>query len=199
MSQNRRDFVNRPEVSAPHPLVHMSNLLVRGFYAFALSTLPAMALAQSAGTATRPASTELEAILFVQSPQPDNGKGAIRLVWIPEPIQRLCLGKTAKQCSTIDYCVRTTNPEDNMCRNLRAPRLPSYPRDMRPRRQMSVYYFPAAPIKNFAMLQDFYHRAPRRSLQRLSLSARVKARVRFTRTVEDDDFDVLEILAVAPF
>jgi hypothetical protein len=181
------------------PLVHIRNLLVRGLYAVALSTLPAMAFAQSAGTTAHPASTELEAILFVQSPQPDNGKGAIRLVWIPEPLQRLCLGKTAKQCSTIDYCVRTTNPRDGMCRNLHIPRLPSYPHDMRPRRQMSVYYFPAAPIENFAMLQDFYHRAPRRSLQRLSLSARVKARVRFTRTPEDDDFDVLEILAVAPF
>ena len=31
------------------------------------------------------------------------------------------------------------------------------------------------------------------------LSARVKARVRFTRKPDDDDFDVLEILAVAPF
>jgi hypothetical protein len=181
------------------PLARISNILVRGFYAITVSTLPAMAFAQSAGTAAHPASTELAAILFVQSPQPDNGKGAIRLTWIPEPIQRLCLGKTGKQCSTIDYCVRTTNPEDSMCRSLHIPRLPSYPHDMRPRRQMSVYYFPAAPIKNFAMLQDFYQRAPRRSLERLSLSARVKARVRFTRTPEDDDFDVLEILAVAPF
>jgi hypothetical protein len=49
------------------------------------------------------------------------------------------------------------------------------------------------------MLQDFYHRAPRPSLERLSLDTRVKARVRFTRTPEDDDFDVLEILGVAPF
>ena len=187
------------DVPTKRPLVHIRNLLVRGFYAVALSTLPAMALGQSAGTAAHPASAELEAILFVQSPQPDNGKGAIRLVWIPEPLQRVCVGKTAQQCSTIDYCVRTTNPDVSMCRNLRIPRLPSYPHDMRPRRQMSVYYFPAAPIENFAMLQDFYHRAPRRSLQRLSLSARVKARVRFTRTPEDDDFDVLEILAVAPF
>jgi hypothetical protein len=181
------------------PLVHIRSLLVRGFCAVALSTLPAMALAQSAGATAHPTSSELEATLFVQSPQPDNGKGAIHLVWIPEPIQRLCLGKTAQQCSTIDYCVRTTNPDDSMCRNLRIPRLPSYPHDMVPRRQLSVSYFPIAPIKSFAMLQDFYHRAPRPSLQRLSLSTRVKARVRFTRTPEDDDFDVLEILAVAPF
>jgi hypothetical protein len=70
---------------------------------------------------------------------------------------------------------------------------------MRPRRQLSVIYFPIALIKGFAMLQDFYHRTPRASLERLSLSTRVKARVRFTRTSEDDDFNVLEILTVAPF
>lgn len=70
---------------------------------------------------------------------------------------------------------------------------------MRPRRQLSVIYFPAASIKNLAVLEDFYHRAPRSSVERLSLSARVKARVRFTRKPADDDFDVLEILAVAPF
>jgi hypothetical protein len=88
-----------------------------------------------------------------------------------------------------------------MSRNLGIPlsRLPSYPHDMRPRRQLTVTYFPVAPIKSFAMLQDFYHRAPRPSLERLSLSTRFKARVRFTRLPEDDDFDVLEILAVAPF
>lgn len=188
-------------VSMPtkRPVLHIRYLLVLGFCAVALSAFPAMGCAQSAGA--NPASTELEAILFVQSPQPDNGKGAIRLVWVPQPIQALCLGKTAQQCSTIDYCVRTTNRDVSMCRNLGIPfsRLPSYPRDMRPRRQLSVIYFSIAPIKSFAMLQDFYHRAPRPSLERLSLDSRVKARVRFTRTPEDDDFDVLEILALAPF
>lgn len=162
-----------------------------------------MARGQSAGATARPASIELEAILFVQTPQADNGKGAIRLVWVPQPIERLCLGKTAQQCSAIDYCIRTTNREVSICRNIGIPlsRLPSYPHDMRPRRQLSVIYFAAAAadVKNLAMVQDFYHRAPRSSLERLSLSARVKARVRFTRNPEDDDFDVLEILAVAPF
>ena len=78
-------------------------------------------------------------------------------------------------------------------------RLPSYPHEMRPLRQLSVIYFPAADVKNLAMLQDFYRRAPRSSLERLSLSTRVKVRVRFTRRPDDDDFDVVEILAVAPF
>ena len=160
-----------------------------------------MARDQSASATAHPASTELEASLFVQSPQADNGRGAIRLVWVPQPIERLCLGKTAQQCSTIDYCVRTTNREASICRSLGIPlsRLPSYPHDMRPRRQLSVIYFPAADVKNLAMLQDFYRRAPRSSFERLSLSARVKARVRFTRRADDDDFDVLEILAVEPF
>jgi hypothetical protein len=105
-----------------------------------------MGCGQSAGAT--PTSTELEAILFVQSPQPDNGTGAIHLVWVPQSIQRLCLGKTAQQCSNIDYCVRTTNRDVSMCRNLGIPfsRLPSYPRDMRPRRQLSVIYFSIAPI-----------------------------------------------------
>ena len=182
------------------PLVHIRNRLVLGICAATvLAALPPRAPAQSGGATAN--STELEAILFVQSPQPDNGKGAIHLIWLPQPIQRLCLGKTAQQCATIDYCVRTTNRDVSICRSLGFPlsSLPSYPDGMRPRRQLSVFYFPIAPIKSFAMLQGFYHRVPRPSLERLSLSTRVKARVRFTRTPEDDDFDVLEILAVAPF
>ncbi len=156
-----------------------------------------MARAQSAGAT---ASTEMEAILFVQSPHLDNDKGAIDLVWVPQPLQRLCLGKTAQQCASIDYCVRTTNRDVSTCRNLGIPlsRLPSYPPDMSPRRQLSVVLMRLTP-DHFAMLQDFYRRAPRASLDRLSLSARVKVRVRLTRTPDDDDFNVLEILAVAPF
>ncbi len=142
----------------------------------------------------------MEAILFVQSPHPDIGKGAIDLVWVPQPIQRLCLGKTAQQCSTMDYCVRTTNRDVSMCRNLDIPlsRLPSYPHDMLPRRVLSVVLLRLTP-DHFAMLQDFYRRAPRASLEHLSLSTRIKVRVLFTRTPEDDAFNVLEILAVAPF
>jgi hypothetical protein len=172
-------------VLAKRPLLRIRNLLVPGLCALALSVRPSVARDQSAGATAHPASTELEAILFVQSPQPDNGKGAIHLVWVPQPIEQLLLGKTAQQCSAIDSCVRTTNA--STCRNLGIPlsRLPSYPDDMRPRRQLSVIYFAATPVKNLAMLQDFYHRAPRSSLERLSLSVRVKARVRFTRRPEE--------------
>jgi len=87
-----------------------------------------------------------------------------------------------------------------MCRNLGIPlsRLPSYPPGMVPRRQLSVTLMRLTP-DYFTNLQDFYHRAPKASLERLSLSARVKARVQFIRKADDDDFNVLEVLAVAPF
>jgi len=140
----------------------------------------------------------MEAILFVQSLQMKDGQDGIQLAWIPQPLQRLCLGRTLQQCSTIDYCVRTTNPGAKMCQNLGIPRLPSYPSGMVPRRLHSVTLMRLTP-DYFANLQDFYHQLPRASLEHLSLKARVKARVRYTVKPDDDDFDVLEILAVAPF
>jgi hypothetical protein len=180
--------------------VHIGHLLLLGACAVALSTLPAMAPAQSGHATAQPGSTEMDAILFVQSLPTKNGQDGIHLVWVPQPIQRLCLGKTSQQCANIDYCIRTTNRDVSMCRNLGIPlsRLPSYPPDMLPRRQLSVVLMYLSP-DHFTMLQDFFHRAPRTSLEHLSLSARVKARVRLTRKPDDDDFEVLEILAVAPF
>ena len=185
---------------AKHLRPHIKTLLVLSVCAVALSALPAMARPQSAGATPQQGSTEMDAILFVQSLPMKNGHDAIDLVWVPQPIQRLCLGKTEQQCASIDYCIRTTNRDVSMCRNLGIPlsRLPSYPRDMVPRRQLSVVLMRLSP-DHFTMLQDFFHRAPKASLEHLSLSARVKARVRFTRKPDDDDFDVLEILAVAPF
>ena len=145
--------------------------------------------------------TEMQVILFVQAPAIDDGKGGIHLVWVPQAVQSLCLGKTAQQCTDIDYCARTIerNRNTRMCRNLGIARLPVYPPGMRPRRLLSILYYPIAPIGNFGALQDFYRTAPRAELERLSLRSRVKARVRFTRKPDDDDFEVLEILAVAPF
>lgn len=180
--------------------LYIRTLLVLSVCAAALSTLPAIAGAQSAGATAQPASTEMDAILFVQTFPMKDGHDAIDLVWIPQPIQRLCLGKTEQQCASIDYCIRTTNRDVSMCRNLGMPlsRLPSYPAGMIPRRQFSVALMRLT-LDHFTMLQDFYHRAPKASLEHLSLSARVKARVRLTRKPDDDDFEVLEILAVAPF
>jgi hypothetical protein len=142
----------------------------------------------------------MEAILFVQSLPLKDGKEGIDLVWVPQPIQRLCLGKTSQQCADIDYCIRTTSPNVSTCRNLGIPlsRLPSYPHGMIPARQLSITFIALTPDR-FANLQEFFHRAPKASLQHLSMSARVKARVRFTRKPDDDDFDVLNIVAVSPF
>lgn len=174
-------------------------LLIFGLSAAALSTPATMARAQSSGTTVQ-ASTEMDAILFVQSLPTKNGQDGIHLVWIPQPLQRICLGKTAQQCADIDYCIRTTNRDVSMCRNLGIPlsRLPSYPPNMIPRRVLSVVLMRLTP-DYFANLQDFFRHASKASLEHLSLGARVKARVRFTRKPDDDDFDVLEILAVAPF
>ena len=142
----------------------------------------------------------MDAILFVQSLTMKDGQDAIHLVWIPQPIQRLCLGKTAQQCANIDYCIRTTNRDIKMCHNLGIPlsRLPSYPPDMIPRRQLSVTFMRLTP-DYFANLQEYFHRLPKASLEHLSLNARVKARVQFIRKPDDDDFNVKQILAVAPF
>jgi len=162
----------------------------------AVLALPAVARAQSASATPR----EMETILFVQAQHTKDGQDGIRLIWIPQPLQKFCLGKTADQCSAMDFCIRTTTPSVKMCQSLAVPlsRLPSYPPDMVPRRQMSVTFFRLTP-DYFANLQDFYRHAPKASLEHLSLSARVKARVRFIRKPDDDDFDVLQILAVAPF
>lgn len=147
-------------------------------------------------------SVELEQFLFVQAPYwDDKTKGGIVVVWLPQPLQKYCLGKTARQCSTIDYCIRTTNRGSSTCANLgvNLARIPPYPAGTRPRRQLSVVYYPRAPIKGMDQLQKFYQSAPKASLQRLSMSSRIKARIRFTRKPDDDDFDLLEVLAVPPF
>jgi len=142
----------------------------------------------------------MDVMLFVQSlPLKDGGRG-ILLVWVPQPVQNVCLGKSAQQCADIDFCIRTTSKNVSTCRNLGIPlsRLPSYPPGMIPARQLSVVFLHLSPDR-FANLQQFFHTAPKAALERLSMSARVKARVQFIRKPDDDDFNVLQILAVAPF
>ncbi len=184
---------------ARHSLPTITRVLALALCTIALMALPAKAAAQSSGAVAQ-SSAEMDAILFVQSLPMKNGKDGIELVWVPKPLERLCLGKTSQQCASMDYCIRTTSKNVSTCRNLAVPlsRLPSYPPGMTPRRQLSVVLMYLSPDK-FANLQQFFHSASRASLERLSLSARVKARVRLTRTADDDSFDVLEILAVAPF
>jgi len=173
-----------------------AGLLILGLV---MSTAPSLAHAQSSAIKAQPGSTEMDAVLFVQSLPLKDGQQGIHLVWIPQPLQRLCLGKTTEQCTNIDYCIRTTNRDVSTCRNLGIPlsRLPSYPSGMIPRRLLSVVLMRLTP-DHFANLQEFFHSAPKSSLKHLSMSARVKARVRFTRKADDDDFEVLDITAVPP-
>jgi hypothetical protein len=164
-------------------------------------SLISIAQAQSASVQAQGGSTsEIEVVLFVQSLPMKEGREGIHLIWVPQPLQRFCLGKTAQQCADIDYCIRTTNRDVSICRKLGIPlsRLPSYTPVMVPCRQLSEFFFALTPDR-FTILQEFFPRVPRASLEHLSMSCRVKARVRFTRNPDDDDFDVLDILAVAPF
>lgn len=151
----------------------------------------------------QPGAVEIEQLLFVQAPQHANPQDGIVLVWLPEPLQRLCLGKTAKQCATIDYCIRTTNRDVAMCRNLgiNLARIPVYPAGTRPRRMISLELSRIYPMKGngFELLQNFYKSAPRASLERLSMSARVKARIQFIRKPDDDDFNLIQVIAAPPF
>jgi hypothetical protein len=182
------------------PLVRAMSLLISGLCCVAMFAIVSTAHAQSVGDQAEARASEIEAVLFVQSLPMKDGREGIHLVWVPRPLQRLCLGKTAQQCADIDYCVRTTNRDVSTCRKLGIPlsRLPSYPPGMIPRRQLSEVFFALTP-DHFTNLQEFFHRAPRASFEHLSMGSRVKARVRFTRNPDDDDFDVLDILAVAPF
>ena len=178
-------------------------VILVGVFTAAIPTLyeshSSLLLAQS--TSARPSPVELEAFLFVQAPERDSGKGGIVILWLPEPLQRLCLGKTDAQCSVIDFCIRTTNRESARCTNIGVDlaRIRPYPPDTRPRRKLSVVYFPPTAIKGFEQLQKFYKSVPKASLERISMSARIQARIRFTRKTDDDDFDLLEVLAVPPF
>ena len=73
--------------------------------------------------------------------------------------------------------------------------LPAYPSDMRPRRLLSVGLY-VARMKGWEELQDYVARAPKERLEHFSPLARIKAKVTFTRTPDDDGFRVLEILSV---
>lgn len=138
------------------------------------------------------AAVETEAVLFVQSA----AKDGIAVAWIPEPLQKYCLGKTLQQCSTMDYCIRTTNKNVAMCRNL--GRLPGYPADMHPRRVISITYFKIAPelspVKGMGILQNFFEARGRGKFEVLSNDARMRARVKVTTRADDDDFEVVEFL-----
>jgi hypothetical protein len=142
-------------------------------------------------------SLELEPSLFVQLPGGKSTPGAVQLVWIPEPLVKYCLGKTQEQCASMDFCIRTTTKNVSTCRNLAVDlaHLPAYPPDMRPRRMLSVGLY-LARMKGWEELQDYVARALKDRLEHFSPLARIKAKVTFTRTPDDDGFRVLEILLV---
>jgi hypothetical protein len=142
-------------------------------------------------------SLELEPSLFVQLPGGKSAPGAVQLVWIPAPLEKYCLGKTHEQCAAMDFCIRTTSKNVSTCRNLAVDlaHLPAYPPDMRPRRMLSVGLY-LARMKGWEELQAYMARAPKDRLEHFSPLARIKAKVTFTRTPEDDGFRVLEILSV---
>jgi len=162
----------------------------------AAAVLCVVALAQT----PRPgeSSVELEPSLFVQLPGGKIIPGAVQLVWIPEPLEKYCLGKTHQQCASMDFCIRTTTKNVATCRNLAVDlaHLPAYPPDMRPRRMLSIALLPPTRMKGWDDLQDYLSRAPKDRLAHFSPLARIKAKVTFTRTPEDDGFRVLEILSV---
>jgi hypothetical protein len=154
-------------------------------------------LAYASSPTPQEKTSELEASLFVQDPHFANGKKAVQVIWIPGPVQKYCMGKTAKECSTIDYCIRTTDKHAAMCQHLSADiaRLPPYPPNVSPRRVLSVVYFlPMASEKGFDRLAEFFENAPKGSLDHLSRNARIRAKVKLTRSAGDDEFEVLEVL-----
>jgi hypothetical protein len=155
--------------------------------------------AQSSLPAPHESTTELEVSLFVQDPHLKGGRKAISVAWIPQPIQKYCLGKTIQDCATIDYCIRTTNKHVAMCQNLSVDtaRLPAYPPDMSPRRVLSILLlYPMTPDKGFGSLIKFFESATPGSLDRLSTRAQIKARVKLTRSADDDQLQLLEVLSV---
>ena len=155
-----------------------------------------VALAQT----PRPGETslELEPSLFVQLPGGKITPGAVQLVWIPEPLEKYCLGRTHQQCASMDFCIRTTTKNVSTCQNLVVDlaHLPAYPPDMRPRRMLSIGLIPPTIMKGWEELEAYVARAPKDRLERFSQLARIKAKVTLIRTPEDDNFRVLEILSV---
>ena len=159
-------------------------------------TPPSAASAQVSGG--QPDSTEMEQTLFVQAPDFAGGANSIVLVWLPKPLESTCLGRTMKECFTIDYCIRTTNPDGPQCKNLGIPRasLPHYPPGMRPRRAISVVLQALGDSNGFGLLKDFYKKAPKKSLERLSSEATIRARIRYNNSSSFEGFLLLQVLSV---
>jgi len=160
----------------------------------AASPSPVFSAPASAG---QPDSTEMEQTLYVQAPDFAGGANSIVLVWLPEPLESTCLGRTMKECFNIDFCIRTTNPNGPQCRNLGIPRarLPHYPPGMQPRRAISLVLRSLGNSNGFDLLKDFYRKAPKDTLERLSSEATIRARIRYTSSPSNEGFYLLGVLS----
>jgi hypothetical protein len=140
---------------------------------------------------------EMDVTLYVLDPHFTNGRKAITLVWLPQPLQKYCLGKSFDQCATTDYCIRTTNKFDARCKNLGVDTAHiSFPADMVPKRMLSVtLMYPFTLDHGFGDLKTFFESAAAGSLDKISSSSRIKARVKFTHTPTDDGFHLDGVLS----
>jgi hypothetical protein len=102
-----------------------------------------------------------------------------------------------KECFNIDYCIRTTNPNGPQCKNLAVPRarLPKYPPGMQPHRAISIVLRAPGNNNGFDRLKEFYRRAPKESLERLSSDATIRARIRYNNSPSFEGFTLLEVLS----
>jgi hypothetical protein len=173
------------------------------------ATAAASLIAGSVGSAA-PQGDETRQIvdfLYVQNvPPADRTKGEelqIHVLWIPQPAQKYCLGKTMQQCIDLEYCLRirdTGYSQPERCQSLRATvgGMPAYPPGICPRRVLGFTYFRAAGnvIKDFDKLVTYFKSRPPAAFDRLSTKERIKAKIKLTRTSDDDQFDLLEVLEV---
>jgi hypothetical protein len=165
-----------------------------------LIALVALGAAAFAQTSKVLSTVELEDFLYILDPQFKAQSNAIDLMWIPKPVENLCLGKPFEKCASIDYCSRTTNQNVSMCRNLGMDlsKLPKYPSDVRPKRVLSIVFYQGSLIQGWAALRTYFESQPPGTFDRVSKSQRIKARIKLIRSTDDDQFELLEVLAVPP-
>jgi hypothetical protein len=172
--------------------------LVRKLLANSCIAALACMVAPALGAAGQPGATEMEQTLHVLAPDWSGPKGdSIVLVWLPEPLESTCLGRTLKECANIDFCIRTTNPNGNQCRNLGIPRtrLPHYPPGMQPHRVISLVVRALGNGSGFDRLKAFYRNADPSSPSRLSADATIRARIRYNNDPSFEGFTLLEVLS----
>jgi hypothetical protein len=165
-----------------------------------LMAFVALGAAAFAQTSKVQSTVELEDFLYILDPHFKGQPDAIDLMWIPKPVESLCLGKPFEKCASMDYCSRTTNQNVSMCQNLGMDlsKLPKYPSDVRPKRVLSIVFYRGSLIKGWAALRTYFDSQPPGTFDRISKSQRIKARIKLIRSTDDDQFELLEVLAVPP-